>query len=123
MSWDTFEYDEFSNCACGKGKVIRHMQQRDDDWNRVETSCLGEEIECTECKEKFYIQHIIRWHLCPSWDGDGIYDRVFLVPNDIEMPSVKTKKVFSFSSIDKQIASEVSLSEISESIQDMINSK
>ncbi len=61
MSWDTINYDEASICACGKGYVIRHMQQRDDDWNRSETSCLGEELSCPNCKTKYHIEHYIRY--------------------------------------------------------------
>lgn len=123
MSWDTINYNEVAICACGGGTVIRHMQQRDDDWNRSETSCLAEELNCPICKTKYHIEHHIRHFSCLPWKGDGVSDRVFLVPNGISIPSVKSERHFSFSEIDKEIVANISLSEIKESINDMIENK
>ena len=123
MSWDIIEYDEFSNCACGKGKVVRHMQQRDDDWNRSETRCLGEEIHCADCAKKYHIEHHIRHYLCMPWKGDGISDRAFLVPNGISIPSYVGIRSFNFSEIDKKIASIYTLEEINASLNDMQTNK
>ncbi len=123
MSWDIIEYDEFSNCACGKGKVVRHMQQRDDDWNRSETRCLGEEIQCVDCAKKYHIEHHIRHYLCKPWKGDGISDRAFLVPNGISIPSYVGIRSFNFSEIDKEIASMYTLEEINASLNDMLTNK
>lgn len=123
MSWDTINYNEIAVCACGGGTVIRHMQQRDDDWNRSKTLCLGEELNCSNCKTKYHIEHQIKHFPCLSWKGDGVSDRVFLVPNGISIPSVKSESHFSFSEIDKEIVANISLSEIKESINDMIENK
>lgn len=123
MSWDKFNYDETAICACGKGNVVRHMEQRDDDWNRSETICLSEELVCTNCKTKYHIEHLINHFLCLPWKGDGISDRAFLVPNGMKIPSVKVERNFSFSEIDKEIVAKISLSEIKESINDMVANK
>ena len=123
MSWDSFEYDLSARCACGKGKVIRHILQRDDDWNRSETQCLGEKIHCADCAKKYHIEHLIRHYLCMPWDGDGISDRAFLVPNGICIPKYKEKRNFIFSRIDEQIAAQISLTDIKASINDMQTNK
>ena len=123
MSWDSFEYDLSAKCACGNGIVIRHILQRDDDWNRSETRCLGEEIHCADCAKKYHIEHLIRHYFCMPWDGDGISDRAFLVPNGIHIPKYKEKRIFSFSRIDEQIAADVPLKDIKASINDMQTNK
>ena len=123
MSWDSFEYDLSAKCACGNGIVVRHILQRDDDWNRTETHCLGEEIHCAECAKKYHIEHLIRHYFCMPWDGDGISDRAFLVPNGIHIPKYKEKRSFSFSRIDEQIAADVPLKDIKSSMNDMQTSK
>lgn len=123
MSWDIIEYDEFSNCACGKGKVVRHMQQRDDDWNRSETRCLGEEIQCVDCAKKYHIEHHIRHCLCMPWKGDGISDRAFLVPNGISIPEYKEKRSFIFLRIDNQIVAQIPLTDIQAALNDMQTNK
>ena len=51
MSWDRYEYDEQSSCACGKGIVIKHCYREDDDWNRSREGCTGIDIQCPECKK------------------------------------------------------------------------
>lgn len=123
MSWETFEYDISTECACGNGKVIRHIISRSDDWGRSEKYYTGEKIECPECVNKYYIRHIIRYRSCPSWERSGKSDRAFLVPNEINMPDVIEEKVFFFQRIDEEIVSRLSLDDINASINDMINNK
>lgn len=123
MSWDIINYDQTAQCACGKGKVVRHIEQRDDDWNRSETNCLGEEILCPECKERYHIEHVIRYYFCYPWDGDGVSDRSFLVRNGITIPTVKTKTEFYFNKIDEDIVATFSLTEIKEALADMKTNK
>ncbi len=123
MSWDTIHYDLFAKCACGKGKVIRHIERRDDDWNRSETYCIGEEIECSDCCNKYHIEHVIHHYYCPPWKGDGISDRAFLVPNEIKMPPRKNEHYFVFSDIDEEIVASLSLEDIKASIDDMKTNK
>lgn len=119
MSWDKFNYDETAICACGKGKVIRHMQQRDSDWNQSETYCLSEELLCYECQKKYHITHLCNY----KHDGVIEYERIFLVPNGVNIPSVKTERSFYFSEIDKEIASKFSLFDIKSVMQDMTYNK
>lgn len=119
MSWDRIEYDEFAKCKCGKGKVIRHMYREEDDWNRTREECTSEKIDCPECSSKYHIEHHIRYYFCMPWDEDGISDRVFLVPNGIKIPAVKTERSFSFHELDKDIVASIAISEIKVAINDM----
>ena len=124
MSWDTSEFDLFSVCACGKGKVVRHVLQLDDDWDRTETSNLGEDILCPECKSKYHIEHHVRYYsMVPSWVGSGTSDRAFLVPNDIQIPDYQAERYFDFSSIHEKIAANYPLLDIQESIKDMLDNQ
>ena len=93
MSWDRIEYDEFAKCKCGKGKVIRHMYRVDDDWNRTREGCIIEKLDCPECSRKYHIEHYIHHYSCMPWDGDGISDRVFLVPNGINNLIILSRRV------------------------------
>ncbi len=45
------------------------------------------------------------------------------MPNGIKIPSIKSERRFSFSEIDKEIAANISLSEIKESMNDMTANK
>lgn len=119
MSWDRIEYDEFAKCKCGKGKVIRHMYREDDDWNRTREGCISEKLDCPECSRKYHIEHYIQHYSCMSWDGDGISDRVFLVPNGINIPAAKTERSFSFHEFDKDIVASIAISDIKAAIIDM----
>ena len=119
MSWDKIEYDEFAECKCGKGKVIRRICRQDDDWNRTREECIGEKIDCPECSIKYHIEHHIRHYSCMPWDGDGISDRVFLVPNGIKIPDVKTERCFSFHKLDETIVANIDITDIKAAINDM----
>jgi len=48
MSWDRYEFDEQSSCACSKGIVVKHCYREDDDWNRYREGCTGIDIQCHE---------------------------------------------------------------------------
>ena len=122
MSWDRTEYTETSICRCGKGTIVRLAYIEDDDWNRTRGGIISEEICCTECKEKFHIEHYIQHYFCPSWKGDGIIDRTYLVPNNFTIPSVLSEKNFCFS-VDEQIVANYYLEEISAAKADMIRNK
>lgn len=123
MSWETIESERFSVCACGKGRVVQRVLERSDDWNRREVLKKNEEILCAECKEKYHIEHLVRHYPCFSWDGDGVSDRVFLVPNGVEMPPVIAKKDFSFSTVEERIVSSMPLKTIKACIDDMLANK
>lgn len=51
MSWEYFEYDISTECACGKGNVIRHILSESDDWGRSYSQYTGEKIDCPECRK------------------------------------------------------------------------
>ena len=92
ISWDRYEYDEQSSCACGKGIVIKHCYREDDDWNRSREGCTGVDIQCPECKSKYHYDSITRYSWCPSWIGDGYYTYEYLVPNGLYIPEVITAR-------------------------------
>ena len=123
MSWDKIEYTEKAKCACGHGAVLRRMFREDDDWNRTRFGCISEEIECLDCSSKYHIEHHVRHYHCMPCDGDGISDRVFLVPNGIKIPEVKTEKIFSFTKFDEEIVSLFSIDDIAHIINDMQENK
>ena len=54
-----------------------------------------------------------------SWDGDGISDRIFLVPNGSKLPTVKSERNFIFSKLDEQLVSQLTVTEIARAIEDM----
>ena len=112
MSWDRFDYTEIAFCACGNGKIIRHAYTEYDDWNRSRDGITSEEIKCDNCSHKYHIEHHVRYYQCHSWDGDGIVDKTYLVPNGITIPNELSKKDFHFK-LDEQIVSQFSLTEIS----------
>lgn len=122
MSWDRSEYKEISLCACGKGKIVRWAYIEGDDWNRTRSGIISEEICCNDCKEKFHIEHYTRHYFCLPWKDDGIIDRVYLVPNNLSIPSELSEKKFCFC-IQEQIVAEYSLKEILAVRADMIQSK
>ena len=119
MSWDRMEYKEYAVCKCGKGRVVRHLYREDDDWNRTRYGCVSEEIECPKCSVNYYIEHFVRHYSCMPWDGDGISDRIFLVPNGSKLPTVKSERNFIFSKLDEQLVSQLTLTEIARAIEDM----
>lgn len=123
MSWDRFEYDEFSPCACGCGKIIRRLYQEDDDWNRSRGGCLEERIECNDCKNKYHIEHLIHHYFCYKWDGDGISDKIYLVPNGLTIPKPIEKRSFHFSNFDEKIAAEYTPDSIKQALEDMKKSR
>lgn len=122
MSWERTEYTETAVCACGKGKVVRRAYIEDDDWNRTRNGTISEGICCSECNDKFHIEHYTQHYFCPPWQGDGIIDRTYLVPNDLTIPSELSEKTFCFS-IDEQIVSKYSLEEILAVKSDMNRNK
>ena len=103
MSWDRFERDEYSDCACGQGKVIKHCWQAEDDWNRYDSDVFGYDIECPNCKNIYYVGYIVRHHSCPSWIGDGVSREEYLVPNGLDLPKVKLPTVIQLYSADAEI--------------------
>jgi len=123
MSWDRFDYTETSNCACGKGKVTRHSYREDDDWNRTRYGTYGMDIECPECKSKYHIESITRHYFCPSWKGDGVSVRTYLVPNGFTIPAVISARTFVFSKIDERIVAEVPYDGIKAALDDMVVNK
>lgn len=123
MSWETLESRSQARCACGKGTVVQIKRERSDDWNRSQRVSQSEEILCADCKTKYHIQHLVRHYPCRPWDGDGILDRVFLVPIGMEMPSIKYKRVFSFSTVEEIIVSSFPLKRIKAAIDDMSENK
>lgn len=122
MSWDRVEYKETAICACGKGKIVRQAYTEADDWNRMRDGIISEEIVCAECKEKFHIEHYIRHYFCPSWEGNDVIDKTYLVPNNLTIPAVLSAKNFCFS-VDEQIVASYSLEEIVAAKADMIQNK
>lgn len=122
MSWDRIDYTELSECACGKGVVERRTYRRDDDWGRSETTVISEEILCDSCKDTHHIEHYVRHYFCHRWDGDGISDKAYLVPNGISIPAHKSKRAFSFRE-DEKIVAEYPLEEILRAKGDMIQSR
>lgn len=123
MSWETLESRSQARCACGKGTVVQIKRERSDDWNRSQRVSQSEEILCADCKIKYHIQHLVRHYPCRPWDGDGVSDRVFLVPNGVEMPPVIAKKDFSFSTVEENIVSSTPLKTIKACIDDMETNK
>ena len=122
MSWDRTEHTEVATCACGNGKIVRQVCTACDDWNRVESAIISEKINCQDCIKKFHIEHYVRHINCPSWEGDGIIDKAFLVPNNLTIPQELSERCFHFE-IDEEIVSKYSLEDIIESKADMIRNK
>lgn len=122
MSWDRSEYTETAVCACGNGIIVRKVYVEDDDWNRSRSGIISEEICCDNCKKKFHIEHYVKHYFCFPWDGDGIVDKTYLVPNNLTIPSVLSEKNFFFS-VDEQIVANYCLEEISAAKADMIRNK
>ena len=123
MSWDRFDYDETAKCACGQGTVIKHCYQEDDDWNRSRYGITGYDINCPTCKAKYHVDSITRHYPCPSWDGTGIVTKEYLVPNDMDLPKVINPTYIQTYTVDADIASKFSETELSETIDDMQTSK
>lgn len=119
MSWDRFERDEYSSCACGRGKIIKHSWQADNDWNRSESGVSGYDIECSNCKNKYHIGYIERHRSCPSWIGDGTSREEYLVPDGLDLPKVITSSYIQFYSADAEIVSKYSKDTIADVIDDM----
>lgn len=122
MSWDRTEYKEIAPCACGKGMIVRLAYTEDDDWNRSRSGIVGEKIECENCCAQYHIEHVRRCCPCPKWDGDGVVDKAYLVPNSTNIPAKISEKRFDFS-IDEQIASTFSYEEIRAARADMIKNR
>lgn len=122
VSWDRTEYKEIAPCACGKGMVVRLAYTEEDDWNRSRSGIIGEKIKCENCCAQYHIEHVIRCYPCPKWDGDGVVDKAYLVPNSIYIPAKISEKRFDFS-IDEQIVSTFSYEEIYAARADMIKNR
>lgn len=83
MSWERmYDRKEQAVCACGEGFVERNSYQEGDDWNRFREGVENEEIRCDKCAEKYHIEHLVKRYNCMPWDGDGIIDTTYLVPNE-----------------------------------------
>lgn len=86
MSWEVIsDNKEKAVCACGKGFAVRNVCKRADDWNRFDERIYGEGIECPECAKKYHIEHVVKHYNCMRWDGDGIVDTTYLVPNNMTL--------------------------------------
>ena len=111
MSWERTEYKEVAPCACGKGTIVRLAYTEDDDWNRSRSGIINEKIACENCRTQYHIEHVIRHYSCPSWKGDGISDKAYLVPNSLTIPEQISEKHFSFN-VEEEIVSIYSYDEI-----------
>ena len=119
MSWDRYEYDEQSSCACGKGVVIKHCYREDDDWNRSREGHTGIEIQCPECKSKYHYDSITRYYWCPPWEGDGVYTSEYLVPNGLKIPKVITARSYFGGTAKEDIVCCVTKQKLRDVIEDM----
>ena len=122
MSWDRTEYVETAVCACGKGTIVRHAYREKDDWNREREKIISEKIYCDACEKKYHIEHYVRYFLQPLWEGDGVMDRAFLVPNNYTIPAEISERIFRFN-LDEQIVATYCLEEILSAKSDMIRNK
>lgn len=125
MSWDRWEYNKYSKCACGKGKVIAHCWHADDDWNRSESGINSIEISCHDCSKSYHVETVHRYSWCPSWIGSGNSSRYYLVPNNIKIPSVITKKndYDFYDAFEEQLAGQYTKVELYNAIDDMQENK
>ncbi len=123
MSWDRYEYDEQSPCACGKGRVIKHRYMEDDDWNRIRSGTLGYDIECPVCKNKYHVQSITRHYFCLPWKGSGVDTREYLVPVGVNLPSPIQESTIQTQTIEEDIASKFTVFELTKVLKDMNDSK
>ena len=122
MSWDRIEYKEVAPCVCGKGAVIRLAYTEEDDWSRTRNGIISEEIACENCRSRYHVENVERHYLCPKWEGDGICDRTYLVPNGLTIPDELHEKDFRFDT-EMQIASMYSYEDIKAAKADMIANK
>ena len=82
MSWERmYNRKGQAVCACGEGFVGRNSYQEGDDWDRFREGVENEEIRCDKCVEKYHIEHLVKRYNCMPWDGGGIIDTTYLVPN------------------------------------------
>lgn len=119
MNWDRYTYDKYSSWACGKGLVIQHCWQEDDDWNRSNSGYTGIDIDCTVCASKYHIQTVTRHYQCHSWEGNGVSKTFYLVPNGERIPSVISRKYDFAETYDEIIVSKFTKQEIQDVILDM----
>ncbi len=119
MSWDRFETDELSICACGLGRVIKHSWQKEDDWNRGYNGVSGYEIECPNCKRAFHVDSITRQYESRPWKRDGISIEEYLVPNGLKLPKVMIHKNIQVNTADAEIVSKYSADTVKCVINDM----
>ncbi|MGP1405007.1 hypothetical protein [Filifactor alocis] len=123
MSWDRYDFDEQSHCACGKGKVIKHCYREDDDWNRSREGCTGVDIECSDCKLKYHYVNITRYRYCLPWKGDGFYTHEYLVPIGLDIPKVIEERSCFWCNTKEEIVCSVTKSELQDVIKDMKENK
>lgn len=122
MSWERTEYKEVAPCACGKGTIVRLAYTEDDDWNRSRSGIINEKIACENCRTQYHIEHVIRHYSSPSWEGDGISAKAYLVPNSLTIPEQISEKHFSFN-VEEEIVSIYSYDEIKAAKADMMKNK
>ena len=115
-------YTEFSQCACGRGKVTRISYREDDDWNRTRYGTIEEKIECDFCKSAFDIKKFRRKTNFRPWEGDSSCDDTYLVPKELSIPEKIIEKSFCFK-VDEQIVAFFTKEEIVAAIEDMVSSK
>lgn len=122
MSWETYEYDEQSSCACGKGIVIKHCYHEDDDWGRSRKGYTGIDIQCPECKSKYHYDSITYRSLTP-WDGDDFDTYEYLVPNGSKIPEVITARSYFGGTAEEDIVCCVTKQKLQDVIEDMLVNK
>ena len=122
MSWDRYEYNEQSSCACGKSIVIKHCYREDDDWNdwnRSRKGHTGIDIQCPECKSKYHYDSITRHHPYPSCKEDEFYTSEYLVPNGLKIPKVITARSYFGHTAEEKIVCCVTKQTLQDVIEDM----
>lgn len=121
-----YDRKEQAVCACGEGFVKRNSYQEGDDWNRFREGVENEEIRCGKCAEKYHIEHLVKRYNCMPWDGDGIIDTTYLVPNGktINIQSEPKRLPFEcFVNFNEQAVALYSKEDLQAAIEDMKTNK
>lgn len=83
------DYYEESICACGKGKVIKHIYLVEkNDWAGY-TECEGNvEILCPDCSKKYNYKRVVKPAFRKEPTDRSFNIRYYLVPNEIDLEEV-----------------------------------
>lgn len=121
MSWDRIDYIAEVKCPCGRGIIQRKYYERWNDWNQHDGGIEEEKILCIDCSQKYHIEHIIKHFSCPKWDGDGVSDTTYCVPNDIRLNAfdMGKKNANMFYSFEEEIVSNFSKDELKYALDEM----